>query len=102
MDYVYLVQFDWSTEDDANVETSVYRHYKDAYKKYKQLIKNEMNPLYSWVAEEVFYEDGSVQKDYFCEKRGNPRRKEDLCWHVGAYYDVTRYSRITLTKKEIL
>ena len=50
----------------------------------------------------VFYEDGSIQKNYFCEKKGNPRRKENLCWHVGSYYDVTRYSRITLTKQEIL
>ena len=44
MDYIYCVLFDWSTEDDAQIETYLYRNYADAVKKFKKIIADEMQP----------------------------------------------------------
>ena len=48
---VYIVKLDWSTEDGNDIELTVYGTYEKAYKKFKELISNEMNPDNSWVGE---------------------------------------------------
>ena len=41
---VFVVKFDWSTPDAEDVELFIYRHYDDAYDKFKEIIMGERTP----------------------------------------------------------
>ena len=41
MKYVYLVLFNWATEEDAGLDSYVYANYNDAVKKFKAIIAAE-------------------------------------------------------------
>ena len=51
---VFVVKFDWSTPDAEDVELFIYRHYDDAYDKFKEIIMGERNPEMSWVGDIEF------------------------------------------------
>lgn len=94
MKYVYMLQFDWSTNDADGIETELFRNYDDAYTHYKKTIANELNPEMSWVGSEVFDENGNVNDGYELDKGKN-------YWHVVDKNDYYRHSFIDLIKKEI-
>lgn len=101
MEYVYIVQFDWSTTDLDGIEIEIYEHYNDAYNHFQKIIANEINPKLSWVGEEVFDETGKVNEDYELEIWGKRALKQDLRWHVVDKNDYYRHSFIDLIKKEV-
>ena len=49
MHEVYLVLFDWSTEDDAQIETYLYRNYDDAVRKFKRIMPLCLHFIYLFV-----------------------------------------------------
>ena len=102
MQYVYMVQFDWSTTDAESVETFLYADYDDAYNKFKNLITDECDADVSWVGSEVFDEDGEVNEDYEVDCDDNNSGDSDVYWHIVDKNDYNRHSFIDLTKKEIL
>ena len=91
---VYEVIFNWSTEDENNVETAIFSTYKKAKKHFNNIIKKENNADISWVGDGVFNEDGEVNDGYELNCNPNyPKGEEhDLWWCVwnidnNKYYD---------------
>lgn len=64
---IYLILFDWSTNDCDGIETFLYYHFEDALKKFNELIENECDPDMSWVGDEVFDENVDVNDGYDLE-----------------------------------
>lgn len=102
MQYVYLVIFDWATEDDGGIDSYVYTSYDDAVKKFKEIIATEMTPALSWVGDEVFNSAGKINKDFILHQFTDETSGKDLFWQVADYNNVARYSFVDLFKKEVL
>ena len=102
MKHIYLVLFDWSVEDDTQIETYVYKNYEDAVKKFNEIITGEMDPVLSWVGDEAFNRKGKIKKGFIFHKFTDQTTGKDLFWHVADYNNQYRYSFINIYKKEIL
>ena len=62
--YVYLITLDWATEDDKGFDFDICGSPETAFALFHKRINEELDPLLSWVGEEAFAEDGSVNKGY--------------------------------------
>lgn len=102
MTEVYLVLFDWATEDDGGVDSYVFANYDDAVKKFKAIIEAEMTPALSWVGDEAFNSAGKLNKNFILHKFTDETSGKDLFWQVADYNHVERYSFVDLLKREIL
>ena len=102
MEYVYIVHFDWTTDEESELETYVYADYKDAVKKMKALIANEMNPALSWVGDLAFNSAGKLNKGYHFYEFTDDSTGQDLFWRVANYENSSFYSFITLKKEKVL
>ena len=80
MNNLYLVLFDWSTEDDSQIETYIFSNYKDAVKKFKHIIEDERKPEMSWVGDEAFNSAGKLNKGYFHHEFLDTSKGADLIW----------------------
>lgn len=97
MDSVYMIRFDWSTDDDRGCEVELYKNYNDAVKRFKKMIENEKNPNLSWVADAFKggrFDDENYELD---TKRGT----EYMYWSVNMRNDGNFYSTIILTKERV-
>lgn len=99
--FVYIVQFDWSTTDCDGIETYLYYRHEDALDKFNELIENESDADLSWVGSEVFDENGDVNDGYDLECNTDDENAESLYWHVVDKSDYNRRSFIELFKREI-
>ena len=102
MDDIYLVLFDWSAEDAAEVETYLYRNYADAVQKFKKIIAEEMQPDQSWIGEDAFDSTGKVNKGYFHHEFVDDSTGENLYWQVGKYNEPAIYCFLTLKNMKVL
>lgn len=99
MEKVYVVMIDWSTEDWSDVDIYIYNAYEKALEKYKELIKDEMNPDNSWVGN-IEWENGIPQDHYeLNSKDGKP--KENLYWHIEDTWDYNYHTFIDLRIMEV-
>lgn len=76
--------------------------YDVAKDKYDRLIEDENDADISWVGEEVFDENGEVNKGYHFDCSEETNEEQNLCWKVADLNSPNRFSIITLTKVEIL
>lgn len=95
---VYMVQFDWSVEDDSGNDIYLYDTYEKALEKYQSIIASEMDPNQSWVGDQAFDNDGNVNEDYDFQRTDNPNT-EYHCWYVENTAESSWYSKVKLTKK---
>lgn len=98
---VYLILFDWSTNDSDGIETYLYSRFEDALEKLNEIIENECNHDVSWVGEEVFDENGDVNDGYELDCNTDDKNAKELYWHVVDKNDYNRRSFINLFKREI-
>lgn len=98
---IYLILFDWSTNDSDGIETYLYHRFEDALEKFNEIIENERNPDLSWVGEEVFDENGDVKDGYELDCNIDDKNAQELFWHVVDKSDYNRRSFIDLFKREI-
>lgn len=61
-EYVYFISFDWSTEDDKGFDFDICATPETAFALFYKRINEEKDPLLSWVGDEAFAEDGSVNE----------------------------------------
>ncbi len=100
MRFIYMVQFDWSTEDYGEIETELFGTYKRALDRFHSLIQNEKNPTLSWVGDQALDENGNVNDGYeldFCFAEG----KNNQSWHIVDKSNYYRHSFIDLIIKEV-
>lgn len=79
--FVYMVQFDWSVEDNSGNDVYLYETYEKALEKYQSIIAGEMDPNMSWVGDQAFDKDGNVNEDYDFQSVDNPEA-EHHSWYV--------------------
>lgn len=100
MRFVYMIQFDWSTEDYGEIETELFGSYKKALARFRELVQNEKNPTLSWVGEQALDEYDNVNDGYeldFCYAEGTNNQS----WHIVDNSNYYRHSFIDLIIKEI-
>ena len=102
MKHVYMVQIDWSNDDDMGLETHLFKSYKKAYAHYQQNIQDELNPQFSWVGNEAFDKEGNLNYGYELQERGNPKLKTNLSRNISCSTNGFLYTFISLIKKELL
>ncbi len=78
---VYIVQCEYSTEDDSEIKLHVFDSFAKGYQKFKDLIADEMNPKNSWIGD-LDWKDGQPPHEY--EFLSNEVYDENQCqyWHV--------------------
>lgn len=103
MDKVFVVKFDWSTPDAEDVELFIYRHYGDAYDKFKEIICNERNPEMSWVGDIEFDDDGyPIDDHYEFEFEDNNSGESEVYWHIVDKDNYYQHSFIDLLVMEVM
>lgn len=102
-DIVYVVMLEWMTSDDQGIDYYLYRNYDKAVNKFNGLIKDECDADISWVGSDAFDENGDVNEGFtlICNTDIEDNGNRDLFWTISDDYS-SRYSHITLTKKEII
>lgn len=103
MKKVYIVQFDWSTSDAEDVELFIYKHYDDAYDKFKELICAERNPDNSWVGNIEFDDDGyPIDDHYEFEFEDNNSGESEVYWRIVDKDNYYQHSFIDLLVMEVM
>lgn len=98
--YVYLVVFDWSTEDDADTDIEAFSDYEKAAKRFNERISDEKSDI-SW-AHDAFDENGNIVDGYDFDECPPYNRLETY-----AYWTVTKQTNwqmrdyIALVKLEV-
>ena len=95
--YVYLITLDWATEDDKGFEFYICATPKKAFEIFRKRIKAEKNPNNSWVGEEVFAENGSVNEGYTLDTCVDHTFSNSNRWCVSDD-DTGRFSYIYLRR----
>lgn len=101
---VYEVIFNWSTEDENNIETAIFSTYKKAKKYFNNIIKNENDAEISWVGDGVFDENGEVVDGYELNCNtdySKGKEEQDLWWCVWNKDNDKYYDEIYLRIKEL-
>ena len=96
-DNVYMVKFEWSTDDDQGIDIELFKNYKNAVKRFNKIIKNEKDPDISWVADafsDGVFDDGNYELDY---RHGT----DFMFWSVCRRYAGCCYSTVILTKEQV-
>lgn len=83
---IYLVMFDWSTEDDSDVEAELFDTYDKAYNRFNEIIAREMNPGYSWICE-AFNANGTLKEGYNFDSETNGSEQTNLWWNIAVNDD---------------
>lgn len=78
---IFLVMFDWSTEDNSDVEVELFDTYEKAYNRFNEIIAQEMNPNYSW-ASEAFDKNGTLKDGYSFECEIDGSEQTNLWWNL--------------------
>ncbi len=60
---IYMVMFDWSTQDNSDIEVELFDNYQKAYKRFNEIIANEKVFDISWVAD-AFDNKGNLLENY--------------------------------------
>ena len=104
MEKVYIVKFDWSTDDCNAVELLVYGTYDGAYEKFKELIANEKKPENSWVGvlawKNGMPEDERIELDLL--DRRSDADETECYWLITDTWNFGVHSFISIEIKEVL
>lgn len=82
---VYLVVFDWTTEEGSDVDIEAFSSYEKAAKRFNERIREEKSDMF-W-AHDAFDEDGNVLDGYDFDECPPDMRLETY-----AYWTVTNNS----------
>lgn len=103
MEKVYVVFIDWATSDGEWVDHYVYSKFDNAYKRFKQLIYDEMNSKISWIRTIEFGKDGyPVDCDRYDFDVDDSSGEYNLKWHIKDKYNIHQYTYITLQELEVM
>lgn len=93
--YVYLIILDWAIEDDKGIEFDICATPEKAFELFHKRIEQEKDPLISWVDDEVFAENGSVNEGYTLDTFIDHTFSKSSYWCVEDN-DTGRFSDIYL------
>ena len=79
MKKVYLLVFEWSTDDGQDVDIQAFDSYEKAKQSYEELIHDETTSGNSWAAD-AFDENGNILHGYELEEHCCSENEEYDCW----------------------
>lgn len=99
---MFLVMFDWSTDDDCGIETFLYNDYDAAHRKFAGLVKDELDPETSWVGSQAVNKYGKVKKGYVLDYIDSGVKNTNAYFRIMQDGNYNLHSCIDLMKKEII
>ncbi len=97
---VYLVVFEWSTEDDSDVDIEAYDSYEKAAMRFHERINEEKTDI-SWV-HEAFDENDDILDGYdFDECQPDTSLETYAYWNITNKYNWQMHDYITLIQLEM-
>lgn len=83
MEKIYLVVFEWAVEGGYDTEVFPFMNYKQAYKKFKEKIEEEISDDSGWVHDAIT-KKGKAKKGYTLETNDNndPNEEIELYWSI--------------------
>ncbi|MBQ9481024.1 MAG: hypothetical protein IJU84_02550 [Clostridia bacterium] len=99
---VYMVLFDWSTDDADGIETFLFYNYDAAYKKFKDIMTDECNTELSWVGENALTGNMEAADGYILDYLDITTGETEVYFHVAEEGNYYNHSFIDLIKKEII
>lgn len=99
---IYMVMFDWSTTDDEAVEVQLFDTYEKAYKRFREIIADELVFDNSWAAE-AFNEDRTVKDGFEFEEHilSDGTDEYDCWWNLTNKYDWNVHDFLDLKIMEV-
>lgn len=83
---IYLVLFQYSTDDCDGVDTQAFSTYEKAVERFHEIIENEKNPKCSWAANA--FENGELQHNYELDCSDFTDTEEhELWWNLTCKLD---------------
>ena len=84
---IYLVLFQYSTDDCDGVDTQAFSNYEKAVERFNEIIENEKNTDMSW-AENAF-ENDKLQHNYEldCNETFTDGEEHELWWNLSCKLD---------------
>lgn len=98
---MYLIIFDWSTDDDNGIETYLYYDHDAAYKKFNEIVNDELDPEMSWVGSRAINKNKKAKKGYVLNYKDEMKGDNKTCFYVMEEGNYNFHSCIDLIKKEI-
>ena len=87
---IFVVKIDWATESGHDVKLYPYNDYYNAYDKFKDLIREQHNPVTQLIDDLKFDEDGEPVGDYELHFEDNNSCESELWWQLvdnwNSYY----------------
>lgn len=97
---VYLVVFEWSTEDDSDVDIEAYDSYEKAAMRFHERINEEKTDI-SWV-HEAFDENDDILDGYdFDECQPDTSLETYAYWNITNKYNWQMHDHIALIQLEM-
>ncbi len=97
---VYLVVFEWSTEDDSDVDIEAFDTYEKATLRFQERINDEKTDM-SWV-HDAFDENGDILDGYDFDERQPDRRLETYAyWNITNKYNWSMHDYIAIVQLEV-
>lgn len=97
---VYLVVFEWSTEDDSNVDIEAFDSYEKATMRFQERINEEKSDM-SWV-HEAFDENDDILDGYdFDECQPDTHLETYAYWSITNKYNWQMHDYIALVQLEV-
>lgn len=97
---IYLVLFQYSTDDCDGVDTQAFSTYEKAVECFHEIIENEKNPECSWAANA--FENGELQHNYELDCSDFTDTEEhELWWNLTCKLDWYLHDFIELRILEV-
>jgi hypothetical protein len=100
MNKVYMVQFDYSTDDYSDIETYLFDTYEKALAKFNEIIEQEKQPEMSWVAD-AFKNNQPLENYELDTNIDDANGETELYWNITCKYDWYLHDFLNLYIKEI-
>ncbi len=98
--YVYMVQTEWSTDDDEGVETEIFDTYKKALVAYYNTVDGEMEN--TWISDHVIDNEFDSEVTFESDNHHfNDEQELYRSWSVRQKNDWSFYTTVTLDIKEL-
>ena len=97
---VYLVVFEWSTEDDSDVDIETFDTYEKATMRFQERINDEKTDM-SWV-HDAFDENGDILDGYdFDESQPDTRLETYAYGKITNKYNWSMHDYIAIVQLEV-
>ena len=99
---VYMIVFEWSTEDAADVEVEVYGTYDKAVDRFNKIIESERDVSISWV-DDAWDENGKLLDNYDldCNEPFADGEEHELWWNIECKNDWYLHDHLELRILEV-